>query len=433
MTETLRACATHVGSRHRNGSIASGVRPDIDQRDPARAGAGAQQMLAEDAAQLQLERVEVVLGERLLRVPARASNSPVDPLAEKIGPEVAAIVLAERRRLAKERRQSSAKTPRRRAAARADASAASVRHSAMHQARVDPLPHASPNSSTGRGYSSIQPTSAPRRRGRDAIGGQVAHAVVLVRPHDGVVRQDDDRRRAPARTAAPARRCRGPTRRTRAACCRRSRDRCSSSIADFASLAARVVDDNAANARIGKSALECRDAEARAPPARAPVRTRGGPDRPLGVMIASKITIRRASRRGPPPAERALELVEASRQAVHRGPPSLDIRVALLESLMHSGDFGVPASSSADPYADELRRPLLEAAAEHGGFAVRDAQFLAHLPKLSGDVLDVRDAVSFSLRSASMSDLAAARSRSASRRARLRAPRDSEDGASARA
>ena len=46
------------------------LRPDIDQRDPERARAGAQEMLAEDAAQLDLERLEIVWRHRFLRVPA---------------------------------------------------------------------------------------------------------------------------------------------------------------------------------------------------------------------------------------------------------------------------------------------------------------------------------------------------------------------------
>src|SRR6185369_17985194 len=76
-------------------------RPDVDQRDSARARAGAQEMLAEHAAHLRFECFEVARGERCLGVPTVFELS-VAAFAEKIRLQVGAIVSAEWRRLAKD-------------------------------------------------------------------------------------------------------------------------------------------------------------------------------------------------------------------------------------------------------------------------------------------------------------------------------------------
>src|SRR3954468_11365678 len=100
MTETLGVSGTPAGL-DRQGIDRQRLSPDINQRDPERAGASAEKMLAEDAAQFHLERVVPLRCDRRLRVPA-VRELRVVTVADEVGPEVGAIVLAERRRVAED-------------------------------------------------------------------------------------------------------------------------------------------------------------------------------------------------------------------------------------------------------------------------------------------------------------------------------------------
>src|SRR2546425_171522 len=90
------------GTRHPwKGVDRKRLRPDVDKRNAPRTGAGAQKMLAEHAPQLDLEGLEVAVGQRPLSVPTMFELS-VEAFAEEIRPEIGAVVFAERRRLAKD-------------------------------------------------------------------------------------------------------------------------------------------------------------------------------------------------------------------------------------------------------------------------------------------------------------------------------------------